>query len=125
LPRRANGTTPTERFVKLDHALLDSEAWHHLSPHAVKLLLAIWRRHDGKNNGAIPCSVSEARRLLGCRKERARQCFTELERLGFIRLTKDSAFNVKTKEAREWELTAKPTNDAPAGRDFEQWTSGR
>lgn len=115
------GRTKTDRFIKIDHGMMRTEAWAHLSPHALKLLLAIWSRHDGTNNGAIGYSVREAKQLLGCRVDKVRACFAELEDKGFLRCRRDSAFNVKTQESREWEITAEGYNGNPPGRDFKHW----
>lgn len=109
------------QFVKLDHGLLDTEAWGHLSPHAFKLLVAIWRRHNGHNNGEIPYSRREAMQLLGCGSHRASAAFRELTDKGFLKLTRASSFDLKTKEAREWALTAERLGDDPPMRDFKHW----
>jgi hypothetical protein len=119
--RTTKGEKP-KYFVKLDDELLESEAWLHLSPPAFKLLVDVWRRHRGPaNNGRIPYSVREARQLLGCGPNQARKCFEELERKGFLRLTRDSSFNIKTKLAREWEITAEPVGDSTPAADFKDW----
>jgi DNA-binding transcriptional regulator YhcF (GntR family) len=89
---------------------------------AFKLLVAIWSRHRGpKNNGRIPYSRDEACRVLQCGPNQAQRAFAELEHKGFIRLTRESHFNIKTKTAREWEITAEPTADHGAAEDFKDW----
>jgi hypothetical protein len=116
------GPNKPKSFVKLDDDLIDSEAWLHLSPPAFKLLVAVWRRHRGPaNNGCIPFSIRDARKLLGCGPNQARKYFEELERKGFLRLTRESSFNVKTKLAREWEITAEPVGDSTPAADFKDW----
>lgn len=109
------------QFVKLDYGLLDSPAWHHLSPYAFKLLVAIWRRHNGYNNGGIPYSQREACKLLNCGTHRAASCFQELQDKGFLRLARASDFGLKTREAREWCITAEAYEDDPPSRDFKSW----
>lgn len=115
------GRSRNERFIKLDHGLLRSAAWKDLDPYAVKLLIAIWSRHSGDNNGNIPFSVREACELLGCGHNRARACFAELEDKGFLRLVRRSSFTLKTREAREWAITAERIGDDPPTRDFKHW----
>ena len=124
--RRGLGVDPTgrskhNRFIKLDHGLLNSDAWHHLSPHAFKLLIAIWARHNGQNNGQISFSRREAMGVLKCGEHRASECFDELQKKGFLRCARGSGFNVKSREARLWALTAEPVGDDPPGRDFKHW----
>ena len=113
--------TPQDTFVRLDHALLSTMAWLYLSPAAMKLLLALWTRYTGQNNGQIPFGVREAMSLLGCSGPKARQAFNELLDKGFVRVARDSDFRTK-RIAREFTITALPLGDEPATRDFEQWT---
>src|SRR5262249_20896128 len=39
----------------------------------------------------------------------------------FLAVTCDSAFQVKTKQARTWRITAERCNDQPATKDFMRW----
>jgi len=117
----ANGRNAHGGFLRLDHGILDSEAWRHLSPRAVVLLLAVWRRHTGGNNGAIPYSIREARELLGCGPNTAREAFGELVGHGFLKVARGSNFDLKTREAREWTLTMERVGEQPATRDFRDW----
>jgi len=117
-------THPRDRFIRLDHALLTSEAWFHLTPSAGKLLLAVWTRYDGQNNGHISYSRREARDLLGCGPNQAKRAFDELIEKGFLVCTKDADFAKKTAKARLWRITALPTADGQPTRDFETWRPG-
>ncbi|GAK34607.1 hypothetical protein JCM17846_28930 [Iodidimonas nitroreducens] len=126
--RGADGKGRSKRdapFVKLDHGLLNSEAFAHVTPQACKLLIGIWRRHDGRNNGAIPYSRREAMKLLQCGEHRAAGAFDELIDKGFIKLARNASFSLKTREAREWELTAEQCNGDPPSRDFKHWRSAQ
>ena len=60
----AKGRNKGSAFIKLDHGLLRSDAWKHLSPDATKVLVDMWLRHNGSNNGEISYSVREARECL-------------------------------------------------------------
>ncbi|MEQ9813979.1 MAG: hypothetical protein RLO50_14460 [Azospirillaceae bacterium] len=115
------GKRPSTAFVKLDHSLLDSEAWLHLDPHAFKLLVAIWRRHTGKNNGGIPYSIREAMQLLGCGQHRAKACFDELVGKGFLTIARESSFNIKSRVSREWAITAVGDRGAQASDAYQKW----
>lgn len=93
------------KFVMLRHDIMDSPAWHSLSPLAVCVWLAICRRYNSLNNGDIPLSCREIAVRHGVSKDSAAKAFQELIVAGFIRIGQDSAFNVKTKKARRWILT--------------------
>ena len=106
----ATGRNKGAGFVKLDYGLLDTEAWKHLSPDATKVLIDMWRRHNGSNNGEISYSAREAH---GClmmaigRKvsmDRATKGLRELQDKGFVVVAQDSTFTIKTKQARTWRL---------------------
>ena len=114
----------SNRFIMLDHALLDSAAWEHLTPYSVKLLLAVWRRHDGDNNGYICFSRREAMALLKCGSHKAQSCFEELQTLGFIQKVGESWFGKTDRNAREWAVTAESIKDEKPTRDFAKWSPG-
>jgi hypothetical protein len=105
----------------LHHWLLDSPAWHHLSLPARCLLIEVWRRHDGSNNGTIALSVHEAAQALRVGKNMPTALFRELIEKGFLKLRKRGAFTLKTKEASEYEITALDCNGRPASKDFMRW----
>jgi hypothetical protein len=50
----------SDRFIRLPHYMLKSPAWKLLSPNAKALLLEVWARHNGVNNGEISYAVREA-----------------------------------------------------------------
>src|SRR5580704_17317845 len=111
-----------ERFVLLPHWMLKSSAWRALSPNAKAVLLHLWERHNGSNNGDIVYAVREAKEV-GVGKSNAAIALGELVERGFLRVRRDSAFNMKTKEARTWTLTAEPVDGRPATREFMFWSS--
>ncbi|MBF0563280.1 MAG: helix-turn-helix domain-containing protein [Alphaproteobacteria bacterium] len=106
-----------ERFILLPHWMLDSPAWLALSPPAMKLLIAVWRRHNGENNGEVSYSVREAERI-GISKDQASRAFAELVKLGFLICHRQSTFTMKQKEARTWEITAERCGENPATKGF-------
>ena len=107
-------------FIKVDHALLDSAAWWSLSRGAEKLLLDIWRRHNGKNNGKIPYSQREIVRRFGCSPKTALKWLGELQRAGFLAQVKRGDFHQKTGigRATTWRLTMERCASKPATRDY-------
>jgi hypothetical protein len=116
--RRHRGSS--ERFIALPHWLLKSPAWRALSPNAKAVLLHLWERHNGSNNGAIVYAVREAGEI-GITRPTTARALIELIDKGFLRVTRWSSFRLKSKEAREWELTAEPVDGRPATKDFMRW----
>ena len=116
--RRKNGTA--ERFVLLTHYMLKSRAWRTLSPNAKALLIDVWQRHNGINNGDINYAVREAEDI-GLSKDQASRAFTELIQRGFLKVARNSAFTLKTKEARTWTLTGEELAGRAATKDFMHW----
>ncbi|MBP2229379.1 hypothetical protein J2847_002678 [Azospirillum agricola] len=116
----ATGRNETRRFVALPHYLLNSPAWRTLTPNAKALLIDVWSRHNGANNGSIAYAVREAAGI-GLSKDQAGRAFRELEERGFLKVRHASTFTLKTREARTWELTAEPCAGQPPGKDFMRW----
>jgi hypothetical protein len=107
----------------LPHFMLKSPAWLTMSPNAKALLIEVWRRHNGVNNGEISYSVREAA-AIGLGRSAAARAFCELVGRGFLRISRDSCFAYKLKKARTWILTAERLNDAPGTKDFMRWSAG-
>jgi hypothetical protein len=103
-----------DHHVRLHHWMLRCEAWRTLSPNAKAILIDIWQRHNGVNNGSISFSVREAGEI-GITRSAAARAMKELIERGFIAVTRASAFTLKTKEARLWCLTAEPTDPRDEG----------
>lgn len=117
----ATGRNVYDRFVLLPHYLLRCAAWKTLSPNAKALLIDVWAKHNGANNGDIAYAVREAEEI-GLAKSVAARAFQELTDRGFLKLHKASTFNLKTKEARTWELTAEPVGNTSSSKDFMRWS---
>jgi hypothetical protein len=101
--------------------MLKSPAWLTLSPNAKALLIDVWRRHNGVNNGEISYSVREAA-AIGLGHSAAARAFDELIERGFLRVSRESSFTFKMKKARTWILTAEKHNGEPRTRDFMRWS---
>jgi hypothetical protein len=110
-----------ERFIMLPHYMLRSEVWKTLAPEAKALLIDVWMRHNGSNNGEISYSVREASQI-GLSRSVAARMFKVLTDRGFLRIARNSAFSLKTKEARLWHLTTEPLRDERPTKDFMRWT---
>jgi hypothetical protein len=81
--RRDSGT-----FTLIPHAVQDSTNWKKLSGRAIKVLLAIARQFNGKNNGDLCASYSVLRKH-GIRSSRLlRRELDELQHYGMIEQTR-------------------------------------
>jgi hypothetical protein len=117
--RRLRGTG--ERWVGLPHWLMNSPAFRSLPGDAVKLLLAVWQRHNGINNGEISYSCREAAEI-GLARSQAARMFDILIERGFLVIGRGSTFNNK-KLSRTWRLTAEKRGPEKATKDFMRWQS--
>ena len=114
-------------WVRLDGYVLDSPAWKALKPIARAVYIAIKRRHrnraNGKsNNGYISMSRREAAQETGFGESSMRRAFPDLIEKGFIKITRESKFNMKDTRAREYALTEFPVGDNLPTKEFLYWT---
>lgn len=123
--RRVNATgrneDSTDRFARLPHAILVSEAYRSLDLVARSLLFEIVMIENGRNNGSLWLSVADAADRLGMSDARpAMRGFADLQDRGLIAMTKDAHFSIKaadTSRARCWRITwlwfdrTAPTNE--------------
>jgi hypothetical protein len=110
LPDGRNAGSNEGGHIRMSWRLLDSPAFKALSPTATRVLLALWRRLDGKNNGQVPFGARDAQKY-GIGKDAAAEALHELEALGFIVLVTES--NLLGRRAREWRLTEEHTGELP------------
>lgn len=122
--KRAGGA----RFwVQLEHWLLDTPSWRHLSTNARVIYVEIKRRYNGKNNGLISLSAREAGEAVNASQQTGARALVELSDHGFIEITEDSTFNRKVHIARRYRLT-EAADDRPgfpkaASKDFLKWSA--
>ncbi|WP_338722385.1 hypothetical protein [Devosia sp. XK-2] len=122
-PKRSGGA----RFwVQLEHWLLDTPAWRHLSANAKVIYVELKRRYNGKNNGEISLSAREAGDAIGASQQTGARALTELSTHGFVEVTEDSSFNRKVHVARRYRLTEvaddRPGLPRTASKDFLRWS---
>jgi DNA-binding MarR family transcriptional regulator len=115
------------RHIRLYHSVTGCEAWQHLSPSGVKVLIALARFDDGNSNGELYFSERTAAAETKLARNTVRRALAELIDKGFIAQTKPGAFNRNNLLAATYRLTwvawpgGKPS--APT-RDFENWKPG-
>ena len=115
------GRNKFEPFIRLHRGVTNSEAWKGLSCEARCLLIEIWARHNGQNNGRIPYSYREARKALGVGSRKVQAAFQELQDRGFMVPRAKGSFDWKQRQATEWEITTEPCDDQPAKRLYREW----
>lgn len=117
----ATGRNDTSRFVRLDYRLLHSNAYRSLAPNARALLVELAMLYNGENNGSLYLGVQDAAHRMGLADHHAAsRAFDDLQSLGFIEMTQEAHFEVKTSEssrARTWRLTCFPG----PGRKMADW----
>jgi hypothetical protein len=102
--RRRKGNGPS--FVMLPWYLLDSHAWHSLSPYARSAYVELCRIYNGTNNGKLGLSVRLLAERLPCSKNTASRALEELETSGFITVAKVGTFTrAGSRDASEYRLT--------------------
>lgn len=123
----ANGRNkaPMDRFTRIGHKMQSSAAYRSLNSNARSLLFEMTMMHNGDNNGSLWLSVRDAARRMGVSDiNAARQAFDDLEEAGFISMTVNSFFEVKTaskSRARCWRLTWLPVVGVCGATD--EWKS--
>jgi hypothetical protein len=110
-------------FIKLDHALMRTAAWQSLSGNERALLIYIWAKHTGKNNGNIGCGRREVQKEFGCGVHTAINWLHGLRDKGFIAATVRGSFNQKTGGGRttRWRLTMEKFDGEPPTREYLSW----
>jgi hypothetical protein len=131
----ATGRNHTSRFVRLDHRILNSNAYRSLTPNARSLLVDLVMLYNGENNGSLYLSVRDAAHRMGVADlTAASRAFDDLMALGFVEMTQEAHFKVKASEtsrARCWRIAweAGPGRKAPSwdflNREPEPQTSAR
>lgn len=82
----------TTQFCKLKHTMMDTAEFQDLSAGATRLLLLLFRRHDGFNNGQIVCSKRDAMKWCHCTDRAALAYFKELQTSGLVTQTQKGRF---------------------------------
>ena len=129
--RKVNATgrneDSTDRFARLPHRILISEAYRSLDLVARALLTEIVMIENGKNNGSLWLSVADATDRLGLSDARpAMRGFEDLQDRGLIAMTKDSHFSIKaaeTSRARCWRITWLAFNCKAATNDWDSYSA--
>jgi hypothetical protein len=121
----AKGRTASVPFICLHRGITGSAAWRSLSCEAKALLLAVWARHNGSNNGKVGFSQREARDELHIGSRKVAAAFAELQERGFLIAKTKGSFSWKhgagAGKSTEWEITAEPCDALPAKATYKAW----
>ena len=104
----------------LMHWVLKSPAWLTMSSNGKSVVIDVWLRHKGYNNGEIPYAVRDGK-AIGLSRGTTARALDEAIKRGFLEVTRVSSFTVKSRDAREFRITAEPVGDKPATKDFMSW----
>ena len=98
-----------------------SPAVHSLSANAKVIWVELIIRYKKVNNGEISLSCREAARVCSCSPNTAARAIDELIDRKLVRVTVDSNFNYKSRQARRYELTHLERNGQPPSNDWRQY----
>jgi hypothetical protein len=117
--------TNAERYVRLTHSMMKTEAWRSLDCNARAIYIEIAARYGGNNNGRIGFSARQAVQAVHISKTTAIRAIADLQDRGFIVAVVKGRFD-RQRHATEWRLTEFRCDitGAPASRDFDLWLTG-
>ena len=125
--KKGRSRTVPGGYVRLDGYMLSCDAWKALSPYARAVYIALKRRFRNRgrgttNNGYISMSRREAASETGLSESAMRNAFPDLIDKGFIKITRESAFNMKDARAREYAITEFSVGDKLPTKEFLRWS---
>jgi len=119
------GRSNNSSFINLHRGVTNAPAWKALSCEAKCLVLAVWERHNGTNNGCISFSHREARDALSVGNDKTARAFRQAQEHGFLIERLKGSFQWKMGagqgRATEWEITTEPCEGNPAKRQYNNW----
>jgi len=111
-----------QRFICLHAGITGSDAYQALPALARALLIEVWRRHDGSNNGRIPYGENDGAAALHTGRKQIRKALVQLVDHGFLVKRKRGSFSTKLKHTSEWEITAEDLHDGTkATHSYRDW----
>lgn len=117
--RRLKGESIGGQFAGLPFNLIQSRAFAELTGTAVKILMLLMTRYNGRNNGHISFAYSDAEKA-GVARRSAQRAFIDLQDKGFIKQTKAGVYRGNVSE---WLLTFRSDDRNGHGRtdDWKQY----
>lgn len=106
--------------MPISYPMAHSDAWRSLSGSAIKVWVELRSRYNGRNNGDLSLSHSEAEDLLAMGRGTVNRAFKLLEERGFIRKTRQGCRQARL--ATLWAVTDRPLRiGEPATNDWQRW----
>lgn len=115
----ADGRSAPDQYMALPYTMVHSDAWRALSGGALKVLIELYSRYNGRNNGALCLSYADASKKLALGHATIKRAFDELRSKGFIQLVKQGHWYGR--KAAEWAITNKPLYGNMASNDWKHW----
>jgi hypothetical protein len=100
---KEKGRKQSGPFVKLPHEVQDSANWKLCGGTAIKLLCAMARQYNGKNNGDLGASIKVMAALGWRSSDTLDRSLKELLHYGFITLTRQGGRNSANLYAITWQ----------------------
>ena len=75
-------------FIMLPHGIFDSPGYRALHPIDRDVLMLLLRKHNGRNNGAIPLGTRAAAKHCHCSQSTACRALAKLQEVDFISATR-------------------------------------
>jgi hypothetical protein len=107
------------RFAKLPHDFLHHPTFRSAGGNAKCVLLELWSRHNGKNNGDLSLSYREAKTLLGLGQAAYSAALNEQQERRLIVNTSPGQFVGRF--AATWRLTMIADKGAQPNSDYLAW----
>lgn len=108
------------QYIGLPYTMINRPSFKALKPDAVRILIEMHLGFHGVNNGKIGFSYQKAQECLHSGSARAKRAFNQLQEHGFLVCLAQSSFNMKTKKAREWEITLQPMPNGPPSHKWKK-----
>lgn len=112
-------------FINLHRGVTNSPAWKALTCEAKCLVLCVWERHNGTNNGCISLSHREARLALGVGNTKTARAFQQAQQHGFLIERAKGSFSWKMGagqgRATEWEIATEPCDGKAPKGTYRAW----
>ena len=116
--RKSKNTVLRGGHMAIPFSVWDCDAFRDCDATSRVVFMEIVRRFNGYNNGKISLSDREAAEKVNISKGTANKKIHHLVKVGLIDITKNSGFNMKSRTAREYEITFQPRNNQPAKNTF-------
>lgn len=118
--QKIKGRQEAGTFIRLPHALIDSDNWMQCSKSARALLIDIARQYNGMNNGDLCAAITTLKPYGWTRGETVSNLIRKLRHYGFLELTRQGGLNMPSLYALTWQ----PVNECNGKHDAKPTITG-